>query len=205
MGKVKSESKIKIVWVQYIGNKDIIIIKSSTNRGELIMIIGVISDTHGLLRAEAIENLKDCDLIVHCGDIGKLEIIEKLEQLARVEFIRGNIDKKINHKIAPIDKIIEVMNKRIYLVHNIAEMDVDLEKENIDIVVYGHSHKANVYEKDDVLYINPGSIGPRRFKLPITMAKLTILDYDNNIDSKILEENIFIWKCYKVEQITIDV
>lgn len=169
------------------------------------MKIGVISDTHGLLREEVMERLKECDLIVHCGDIGKLEIIDRLEQLGKIEFIKGNVDKNINDEIAPKDKIIEVMNKRIYIVHNIAEMDVDLDKEKIDIVVYGHSHKANIYEKDGIMYINPGSVGPRRFKLPISMAILTILDYDNNIESKILEENIFIWKCYKVEQITIEI
>lgn len=167
------------------------------------MIIGIISDTHGLLREEVVEQLKDCNLIVHCGDIGKLEVIDKLNKLCKVEFIRGNIDKNI--EIAPKNRIIEVMNNRIYVIHNIAEMDVNLEKENIDIVMFGHSHKANIYEKDDVLYINPGSVGPKRFKLPVSMAKLTILDYDNSVDIKNLEDNTFIWKCYKLEQITIEV
>lgn len=167
------------------------------------MLIGIISDTHGLLREEVVEQLKDCDLIVHCGDIGKLEVIDKLNDLSKVVFIRGNIDKNI--QIAPKDKIIEIMDKRIYLIHNIDEINVDLEKENIDIVMYGHSHKASIYEKDDRLYINPGSVGPRRFKLPISMAKLTILDYDNSVDIKNVGENIFIWKSYRLEQIIIEV
>jgi len=168
------------------------------------MIIGIISDTHGLLRKEVVDKLKDCDFIVHCGDIGKLEVIDKLNKLGKVEFIKGNVDKNINIEIAPKDKIIDIMNTRIYLIHNIAEMNIDLGKENIDIVMYGHSHKSNIYEKDDILYINPGSVGPRRFKLPISMMKLTILDEENNINVNNLEENTFIWKCYKIEQIIID-
>ena len=168
------------------------------------MIIGIISDTHGLLRDEVMKQLYDCDLIIHCGDIGKLDVVERLQQISKVEFIRGNIDKTIDINIAPENKIIEIMNKRIYLVHNISELDIDLESEKIDIVMYGHSHKSNIGIEDGIMYINPGSVGPRRFKLPISMAKLTILDYDNNMESSIIENNIFIWKCYKVEQITID-
>ena len=127
------------------------------------MRIGIISDTHGLLRKELENKLKDCDLIVHCGDIGKQEVIDKLSELGKVELIKGNVDKDIDISLAPKDKIIEVMNRRIYLIHNIAELDIDLHKENIDIVMYGHSHKAKIYDEEGILYINPGSVGPRRF------------------------------------------
>ena len=167
------------------------------------MRIGIISDTHGLLRKEVENKLKDCDLIVHCGDIGKQEVIDKLSELGKVELIKGNVDKDIDISLAPKDKIIEVMNKRIYLIHNIAELDIDLHKENIDIVMYGHSHKAKIYDEEGILYINPGSVGPRRFKLPTTMMKLTILDNESK-DIQETKENTFIYKCYRVEQITID-
>ena len=167
------------------------------------MRIGIISDTHGLLRKEVENQLKDCDLIVRCGDIGKQEVIDKLSELGKVELIKGNVDKDIDISLAPKDKIIEVMNKRIYLIHNIAELDIDLHKENIDIVMYGHSHKAKIYDEEGILYINPGSVGPRRFKLPTTMMKLTILDNESK-DIQETKENTFIYKCYRVEQITID-
>ena len=167
------------------------------------MRIGIISDTHGLLRKEVENQLKDCNLIVHCGDIGKQEVIDKLIELGKVEFIKGNVDKNIDISLAPKDKIIEVMNKRIYLIHNIAELNIDLYKENIDIVMYGHSHKSKIYKEDGILYINPGSVGPRRFKLPTTMMKLTILDNESK-DIQETKENTFIYKCYRVEQITID-
>ena len=158
-----------------------IIIKIILNCMRFFM-IGLISDTHGLLRKEVIENLNDCDLIIHTGDIGKIEVIESLKKISQVEYIRGNCDKDKN--IAKEDKIIDVYNKRMYLIHDISKIKVDLKKENIDIVIYGHSHKHNIYEDDGILYINPGSVGPRRFKLPITMIKLHL--FDNNIN----EENI---------------
>lgn len=167
------------------------------------MRIGIISDTHGLLRKEVENQLKDCDLIVHCGDIGKQEVIDKLSELGKVELIKGNVDKDIDISLAPKDKIIEVMNRRIYLIHNIAELNIDLYKGNIDIVMYGHSHKSKIYKEDGILYINPGSVGPRRFKLPTTMMKLTILDNESK-DIQETKENTFIYKCYRVEQITID-
>ena len=167
------------------------------------MRIGIISDTHWLLRKEVENQLKDCDLIVHCGDIGKQEVIDKLSELGKVELIKGNVDKDIDISLAPKDKIIEVMNKRIYLIHNIAELNIDLYKGNIDIVMYGHSHKSKIYKEDGILYINPGSVGPRRFKLPTTMMKLTILDNESK-DIQETKENTFIYKCYRVEQITID-
>lgn len=140
------------------------------------MIIGLISDTHGLLREEVINNLKDCNLILHAGDIGKLDIIENLNKISKTEAILGNVDKNINSKTILNEKIIDVMDKRIYLIHDISKINIDLKKEHIDIVVYGHSHKSNIYINDDILYINPGSVGPRRFKLQTTMAKLFIKD-----------------------------
>ena len=164
--------------------------------------IGLISDTHGLLRKEVIENLNDCDLIIHTGDIGKIEVIESLKKISYVEYIRGNCDKDKN--IAKEDKIIDVYNNRIYLIHDISKIKVDLKKENIDIVIYGHSHKHNIYEEDGILYINPGSVGPKRFKLPIYMAKLNLLDKESYCDSlKLVDENTYRYKYYEVEFIQI--
>ena len=164
--------------------------------------IGLISDTHGLLREEVVYNLSNCNLIIHTGDIGKFEVIENLEKIAKVEFIRGNCDKDKN--IAKEDKIIDVYNIRIYLVHDISKVSIDLKEENIDIVVYGHSHKSNIYEDKGILYINPGSVGPRRFNLPISMAKLKILDNERYYDSlKLIDKHIYRYKCYEVEFIPI--
>ena len=164
--------------------------------------IGLISDTHGLLRKEVIENLNDCDLIIHTGDIGKIEVIESLKKISYVEYIRGNCDKDKN--IAKEDKIIDVYNNRIYLIHDISKIKVDLKKENIDIVIYGHSHKHNIYEDDGILYINPGSVGPKRFKLPTYLAKLNLLDKESYCDSlKLVDENIYRYKFYEVEFIQI--
>ena len=164
--------------------------------------IGLISDTHGLLRKEVIENLNDCDLIIHTGDIGKIQVIESLKKISHIEYIRGNCDKDKN--IAKEDKIIDVYNNRIYLIHDISKIKVDLKKENIDIVIYGHSHKHNIYEDDGILYINPGSVGPKRFKLPTYMAKLNLLDKENYCDSlKLVDQNIYRYKFYEVEFIQI--
>ena len=164
--------------------------------------IGLISDTHGLLRKEVIKNLNNCDLIIHAGDIGKFEVIENLKRISDVEYIRGNCDKDKN--IAKEDKIIDVYNKRIYLIHDISKIKIDLKKENIDIVIYGHSHKHNIYEEDGILYINPGSVGPKRFKLPTYMAKLNLLDKESYCNSlKLVDKNIYRYKFYEVEFIQI--
>lgn len=168
------------------------------------MIIGLISDTHGLLREEVISNLKDCDLILHAGDIGKIDVIEKLNKIANTKAILGNVDKNINSNNILNEKIIEVMGKRVYLIHDISKISIDVKKENIDIVVYGHSHKSNIYEKDKILYINPGSVGPKRFKLPTTMAKLVIQDkkiYDDYNEDLI--NNIVKFKNYVIKFINI--
>lgn len=164
--------------------------------------IGLISDTHGMLRKEVLENLKDCNLILHAGDIGKPEVIDNLKDISNIEFIRGNCDKDKN--IAKEDKVVDVHNKRIYLIHDISKINIDLKKENIDIVVYGHSHKSNIYEDDNILYINPGSVGPRRFKLPISMARLRVLENEEYYNSlELICENTYRYKDYEIEFIFI--
>lgn len=164
--------------------------------------IGLISDTHGLLRQEVVNNLNDCNLIIHAGDIGKFEVIENLKKISDVEFIKGNCDKDI----AKEDKIIDIYNKRIYLIHDISKINIDLEKENIDIVVYGHSHKSSIHTDNGILYINPGSVGPRRFNLPVSMATLNISMDEGLFDElKLIDKNIYRYKNYEVKFISIDI
>lgn len=167
------------------------------------MIIGLISDTHGLLRKEVVEKLRGCDLIIHAGDIGKIEVVEKLKDIAQTELVKGNCDKNIDSNIMPEEKIIEVSGKRIYLIHDIGKLKVDFKRENIDIVVYGHSHKKNIYEENGIIYINPGSVGPKRFKLPTTMAKLYIDEKEKNKNKDILTNDIFELNEYYVKFINI--
>ncbi|SQC00781.1 phosphoesterase [Clostridium tetanomorphum] len=145
-------------------------------KGENIMIkkIGVISDTHGFLRDEFIEELKKVDMIIHAGDVDNEKIIEELNKLcSKLVIVRGNCDKgKLKEKL-PFSDIIEFEGKYIYVIHDINTMDIDPEAAGIDIVIFGHSHKAYEIEKGNILYINPGGAGPRRFSLPISMAILT--------------------------------
>lgn len=136
--------------------------------------IGLISDTHGLLREEALEALRGSQLIIHAGDVGKPEIIETLRRLAPVTAVRGNIDTAAWCLELPATAIVEAGPVTIYVLHDIHELDLDPVAAGIQIVVSGHSHKANRTEKAGVLYVNPGSAGPRRFRLPVTVARLDL-------------------------------
>ena len=136
--------------------------------------IGVISDTHGLLRPEAVAALQGSDLIIHAGDIGRLEVIEQLEVIAPVKAIRGNIDKAAWADDFPETEVVEADDTLIYVLHNLKELDLEPRAAGFRIVVSGHSHQPKIEEKDGTLYLNPGSAGPRRFKLPIAVGRLTI-------------------------------
>lgn len=176
------------------------------------MIIGLISDTHGLLRKEVIDNLIDCDLIIHSGDVGKLEIIDNLRSIAETKFVRGNVDmKNSDFKFSIDEEIVEINNKKLYVIHDIKELNRDLESEEIDIVIYGHSHKKNIESKNGIIYINPGSVGPKRFKLPINMAKLYIKDnnkeYIGLINQKLendSEKEVFEFEDYIIQFINLE-
>ncbi|MEN6425748.1 MAG: metallophosphoesterase family protein [Phycisphaerales bacterium] len=136
--------------------------------------IGVISDTHGLLRNEARGRLQGCDLILHAGDVGSPAVLEELGQIARVVAVRGNTDKgRWANELEEIEYV-EVEGRRICVVHDIDTLDLDPAAAGIRVVVYGHSHKPAVDWKDGILYLNPGSAGPKRFHLPISMALLWI-------------------------------
>lgn len=160
------------------------------------MIIGLISDTHGLLREEVIQNLEGCNLIIHAGDIGKYEVIDRLREIAPLEVVLGNCDINIEDESISTEKIVQIGEKKLYIIHDISKLNIDLQQEKISFVVYGHSHKKNIYTENGIIYINPGSVGPKRFKLPTTMAKLYI-------DEELINKNFLKLDNYYIEFINI--
>ena len=136
--------------------------------------IGLISDTHGLLRAEALDALRGSDLIIHAGDVGDPEILEALRRIAPVVAVRGNVDTSAWAKSLPETAVAEAGAVHIYVLHDSNALDLDAKAAGFHIVVSGHSHKPGRSERNGVVYINPGSAGPRRFTLPITLARLDL-------------------------------
>jgi len=136
--------------------------------------IGLISDTHGLLREEALEALRGSELILHAGDVGKVEILEALRKLAPVVAVRGNVDTQEWARELPVTAIAEAGAIRIYMLHDVKELDLNPESAGFQIVVSGHSHQPGQTERGGVWYINPGSAGPRRFQLQVTIALLNV-------------------------------
>jgi uncharacterized protein len=136
--------------------------------------IGLISDTHGLMRPEALAALRGSELIIHAGDVGKPEIIQQLLTVAPVVAVRGNIDQGAWAAKLPLTAVAETRRARIYVLHDLQQLDLDPAAAQLHIVVSGHSHKASRAERAGVLYLNPGSAGPRRFRLPITVARLDL-------------------------------
>jgi uncharacterized protein len=138
--------------------------------------IGVISDTHGLLRPEALTALQGSDCIIHAGDIGAAEILTKLETIAAVTAVRGNIDKGPWAKKIPTTNVLEVAGVSIYVLHDLQQIDLKPEAAGFAVVVSGHSHVPKQEVKNGVLYFNPGSAGPKRFRLPVSVGRLTVGD-----------------------------
>jgi len=138
------------------------------------MTVGVISDTHGLLRPEAIDALRGSGLIVHAGDVGKPEVLDRLRSIAPTVAVRGNVDAGAWADALPATEVVEAESVHLYVLHDIAGLDLDPKAAGFAAVVYGHSHKPSAEIRDGVLYLNPGSAGPRRFSLPITVAKLRV-------------------------------
>ena len=136
--------------------------------------VGLISDTHGLLRPEALRFLRGADRIIHAGDIGKPEILEELRALAPLSAVRGNNDREPWAARVPETALLCIGRVAIYVLHNLAELEIDPVAQKYRVVVSGHSHKPTVQERDGVLYVNPGSAGPRRFTLPIAVGELKI-------------------------------
>jgi len=137
--------------------------------------VGIISDTHSLIRPEALKALDGASLIVHAGDIGSPIILDTLKGLAPVIAIRGNIDKQDWAVPIPETEAFETLGKYFYVLHSLKDLDLEPAGQ-FDAVISGHSHKPECFIKEEVLYLNPGSAGPRRFKLPVSLAKVTICD-----------------------------
>jgi len=137
-------------------------------------LVGVISDTHGLVRDEALAALLGVELILHAGDIGAPEVIPRLEEIAPVKAVRGNNDRDPWTRGLPETDVVQVGGVSIYLLHNLAELDLDPAAAGFQVVVSGHSHVPKSERRRGVLYLNPGSAGPRRFTLPVSLARLRI-------------------------------
>jgi putative phosphoesterase len=138
------------------------------------MRIGVISDTHGLVRPEALAALRNSDRILHAGDVGDPEILNRLRELAPVTAVRGNVDRGPWADALPATEVIDVEGISIYMIHDLAQLDLKPEAAGFRIVIYGHSHHPKIEEKNGVLYFNPGSAGPRRFHLPVSVGMMEI-------------------------------
>ena len=137
-------------------------------------VVGLISDTHGLLRPEALDALQDSEFIVHAGDIGDGAILERLSRIAPVTAVRGNNDHGTWAAALPDTAWLDVHARRILVIHDLSELDHDASLDGIDVIVSGHSHRPQSAQRGNILLINPGSAGPRRFRLPISIGKLVV-------------------------------
>jgi putative phosphoesterase len=137
-------------------------------------LLGLISDTHGLLRREAVQALRGSELIIHAGDIGDPKILEELRKLAPVVAVRGNVDTQEWARTLPLTTVAEAGSVLIYVLHDLNALDLNPAAAGFQLVVSGHSHTPTKMEREGVLYINPGSAGPRRFQLPVTLARLDL-------------------------------
>jgi putative phosphoesterase len=135
---------------------------------------GVISDTHGLLRREALAALRGVDLIIHAGDVGNPEVLDCLRELAPTFAVRGNIDTQAWAEQLPARGAVRAGGLSFWVLHDISELDLDPAAAGMAAVIYGHSHRPSIRRENCILYLNPGSAGPRRFKLPVTIGRITV-------------------------------
>jgi uncharacterized protein len=151
--------------------------------------IGVISDTHGMLRTSAHDALKGVDMIIHAGDVGSLEVLKVLKEIAPVYAVRGNMDGGNLGTILSPTEVVDSNGTLFYVLHDLARLDLDPVAAGLSGIIYGHSHKPICYEKDGILYLNPGSAGPKRFGLPVTLVLMTINSYDqeHKISTKFID------------------
>ncbi len=148
--------------------------QSVVTPGNALTLIGLISDTHGLLRPEALQALQDSHLIIHAGDIGDPELLTKLSSIAPVVTVRGNVDTGRWAADLPETAVAEAGDVLLYVLHDVNKLDLNPRAAGFEMVVSGHSHQPGQEERNGVLYINPGSAGPRRFRLPVTVARLDL-------------------------------
>ena len=147
--------------------------------------VGVISDTHGLLRPEATAFLRGCNYIVHGGDVGGESLLKALAEIAPTTAVRGNNDKGSWAESLPETELVQFGDVFVYVIHDLAQLDIEPRAAGVNVVVSGHSHQPRIEERNGVLYVNPGSAGPRRFKLPIAVADLRI--DGKSVESRIVE------------------
>src|SRR5215471_9451576 len=138
------------------------------------LLVGIISDTHGLMRPQALDALRGSDLIIHAGDVGQPDVLEPLRALAPLHVVRGNVDRGAWAARLPATAHVDAGGHVFHVLHNIAELDLDPAAAGFSAVVYGHSHQPSIETRDGVLYLNPGSAGPRRFRLPVTLARVAV-------------------------------
>jgi len=150
-----------------------------------VLRVGVISDTHGLLRQEASAFLRGCNYIVHGGDVGGESLLRELSAIAPTTAVRGNNDKGSWAESLPAAELVRFGDVSVYVIHDLAELDIEPRAAGVSVVVSGHSHQPRIEERHGVLYLNPGSAGPRRFKLPIAVAELRI--EGKSVESRIVE------------------
>jgi uncharacterized protein len=148
--------------------------KEILNTGNDIRRVGVISDTHGLLRPEVITAFKGVSLIIHAGDVGRPAVIEALKNIAPVVAVRGNTDRDAWAFRLPLTEVVEVSGVSLYLLHDLCRLDLDPAVTGFNAVISGHTHEPSIKKKDNLLFINPGSAGPKRFTLPVSVALLHI-------------------------------
>jgi uncharacterized protein len=148
-------------------------------------VLGVISDTHGLVRPEAVKALEGVDMIIHAGDIGTPEVLEALHAIAPIVAVRGNNDKGNWAFSVPETEVVEVGDITLYVLHDIKTLDLDPMAAGFTAVISGHSHRPTIVRRQNVLFLNPGSAGPRRFKLPVSVARLVIRG--DAIDARLVE------------------
>jgi putative phosphoesterase len=152
------------------------------------ILVGVISDTHGLMRPQALAALAGSDLIVHAGDVGRPEVIPALSAIARTYVVRGNVDGGSWATQLPETELVEAGECRLFMLHDISQLDFAPKEAGFGAVVFGHSHQPLIETRDGVLFLNPGSAGPRRFRLPVTVARLKIAGA--RMDAEIVALNV---------------
>ncbi len=150
-----------------------------------VKVIGLISDTHGLMRPEALEALCGVDLIIHAGDIGGREVLDALRPIAPLTVIKGNNDRGAWAKKLTNTKFVTAGGVKLFLIHDVNDLDFDPSERGVSVVISGHSHKPSVVVRDGAIFVNPGSAGPRHFKLPVAVGKLRIID--GNVKVEIVE------------------
>lgn len=159
--------------------------KNSAGNGAEPVRVGLISDTHGLLRPEALAFLRGCHCIIHGGDIGDAAILDRLGEVAPVHAVRGNNDVGAWSKAIPDTRVVRVGPVAIYVIHDLGQMAVEPQARGLRVVVSGHSHQPRIFEKNSVLFVNPGSAGRRRFRLPVSIGEL-LVDAER-VDARVCE------------------